>query len=202
MFFFRAITSLLGADAAVYDMTETYLKVILIFAPAFLMNNLILCFVRNDGSPQLAMTAMIAGSLSNIVLDWLFIFPCGMGIFGAVFATGLAPVISLIILSVHFIKRKNGFMLKKIRPEARFILAVLSGGLPSLITEWSSGIVMIVFNSIMLGLEGNTGVAAYGVIANLSLVVIAIYTGIAQGIQPLIKQGLRHRGFSWLKKGA
>ena len=189
VFFSEQITSLLGADAAVYDMTETYLKVILIFAPAFLMNNLILCFVRNDGSPQLAMTAMIAGSLSNIVLDWLFIFPCGMGIFGAVFATGLAPVISLIILSVHFIKRKNGFMLKKIRPEARFILAGLSGGLPSLITEWSSGIVMIVFNSIMLGLEGNTGVAAYGVIANLSLVVIAIYTGIAQGIQPLISRG-------------
>ena len=40
-----------------------------------------------------------------------------------------------------------------------------------------------------LRLEGNTGVAAYGVIANLSLVVLAIYTGIAQGIQPLISSG-------------
>lgn len=45
---------------------------------------------------------------------------------------------------------------------------------------------MIVFNMIILGLAGNTGVAAYGVVANISLVVIAIYTGIGQGIQPLI----------------
>ena len=55
-------------------------------------------------------------------------------------------------------------------------------------TEASSGIVMIVFNSIIMGLEGNVGVAAYGVIANLSLVIIAVYTGIAQGIQPLISR--------------
>lgn len=71
----------------------------------------------------------------------------------------------------------------------RLTLSILSGGVPSLVTEWSSGIVMIVFNSIILRLEGNIGVAAYGVIANLSLVVIAIYTGIAQGIQPLISNG-------------
>ena len=53
-------------------------------------------------------------------------------------------------------------------------------------TEVSSGIVIIVFNSIILNLEGNVGVAAYGVIANLSLVIMAIYTGIAQGVQPII----------------
>ena len=66
--------------------------------------------------------------------------------------------------------------------------AVLSLGLPSLVTEFSSGIVMIVLNSIILGLCGNTGVAAYGVIANLSLVVIAIFTGVAQGTQPLLSR--------------
>ena len=45
---------------------------------------------------------------------------------------------------------------------------------------------MIVFNTLLLGLAGNIGVAAYSVIANLSLVVISIYTGIAQGIQPIV----------------
>ncbi|MEG0076134.1 MAG: MATE family efflux transporter, partial [Eubacterium sp.] len=63
-----------------------------------------------------------------------------------------------------------------------------SSGLPSLITEVSSGTVIIVFNIIILKLQGNIGVAAYGVIANLSFVVISIYTGIAQGIQPLISK--------------
>ena len=45
---------------------------------------------------------------------------------------------------------------------------------------------MIIFNMLILNLEGNVGVAAYGVIANISLVVVGIYTGIAQGVQPLI----------------
>lgn len=39
---------------------------------------------------------------------------------------------------------------------------------------------------IILNLQGNTGVAAYGIIANISLVVISVYTGIAQGIQPIL----------------
>ena len=71
-------------------------------------------------------------------------------------------------------------------PEIRRFVRILSSGVPSLVTEVSSGIVIIVFNSILLNLAGNVGVAAYGVIANLSLVIIAIYTGIAQGIQPII----------------
>lgn len=64
----------------------------------------------------------------------------------------------------------------------------LSLGFPSLIAQISSGIVMITFNAIILKLEGNIGIAAYGIIANISLVVVAIYTGIAQGAQPLISR--------------
>ena len=183
-----AILTLFGAEGDVFRLAKTYLRVILLFAPAFLMNNLFLCFVRNDGAPQRSMTAMIVGSLSNVVLDWVFIFPCGMGIFGAAFATGLAPIISMLILSPHFIRKHNKFHPVKCRPQARQAGWILSSGVPSLVTEVSSGVVMIVFNSIIMNLNGNVGVAAYGVIANLSLVIIAIYTGIAQGIQPLMSR--------------
>lgn len=188
LFFSEYITSLLRADENVFDMSNTYLKVILLFAPFFLLNNVLLCFVRNDGAPHLSMAAMIGGSLSNVVLDWVFIFPCGMGIFGAVFATGLAPIISMIILSPHFIKKRNGFHFTKCRLHKRISAEILSSGVPSLVTEVSSGVVMIVFNAIILNLEGNMGVAAYGVIANLSLVIIATFTGIAQGIQPIMSR--------------
>lgn len=183
-----SILSLFGAQGRVFDMSKTYLQVILLFSPAFLLNNVLLCFVRNDGAPQLSMAAMIGGSLSNVVLDWVFIFPCRMGIFGAAFATGLAPVISLLILSPHRIRRKNQFHFVRCRAEGRRLAGILSSGVPSLVTEVSSGVVMIVFNTILLGLAGNVGVAAYGVIANLSLVVIAMYTGIAQGIQPILSR--------------
>lgn len=177
---------LLGADDTIYGMGKTYLRVLLLFAPLFMTNNLLLCFIRNDKAPQLAMAAMITGSLSNVVLDYLFMFPLGMGIFGAAFATGLAPVISISILSPFLLKKKNHFHLQKCRIVLQEIWGILSCGIPSLITEVSSGIVIIIFNILILGLAGNIGVAAYGVVANISLVVIAVYTGIAQGIQPIL----------------
>ena len=188
MVFSDVIARVLGADETIFSMTKTYLLVILMFSPVFLLNNLILCFVRNDGAPQLAMAAMICGSLSNIVLDFVFIFPCQMGIFGAALATGIAPVVSLAILSTFFLKKQNRFHLVN-QKNCRYIGQIVSGGFPSFVTEVSSGIVIVVFNGIILHLQGNIGVAAYGVVANLSLVVIAIYTGIAQGIQPIFSGG-------------
>ena len=94
MFFAGNLATILGADAQIYEMTTVYLRWLLIFAPAFIFNDVFLCFVRNDGSPQLSMTAMLIGSFSNILLDYIFIFPLHMGLFGAVFATGLSPIIS------------------------------------------------------------------------------------------------------------
>ncbi len=184
----EAVTTFLGADGAVYEMCQIYLKVLLLFSPAFLADDLLLCFVRNDGNPQLAMAAMLGGSFSNIILDYVFIFQYKMGIFGAVLATGLAPLIGIAIQSVHFICRKNTFHLVKMKMSVRNSLQLMAGGLPSLVGELSSGIVIAVFNIIMLSLQGNTGVAAYGVIANLSLVVISVFSGIAQGIQPIISR--------------
>ena len=183
--FTEEITTFLGADKEVFSMTQTYIKYILLFSPAFILNDILVCFVRNDGNPRLSMIAMLVGSFSNIVLDYIFIFPLNMGILGAVFATGLAPVISLCILSGHWITKKSQIHFVYAKPSFKFISFIVTLGVPSLITEVASGIVIIVFNSIILRVQGNVGVAAYGVIANLSLVVSSIFTGIAQGIQPL-----------------
>lgn len=186
MFLSGPLAQLLGADADVFVMTDTYLRWLLIFAPAFIMNDILLCFVRNDDSPQLSMIAMLIGSFSNILLDYVFIFPLQMGIFGAVLATGLSPVISIVMMLPHWMKKKNHFHLIRTGLRADMIKQTLSIGFPSLIAQLSSAIVMITFNAIILTLEGNTGVAAYGVTANIALVVVAIYTGLSQGVQPLI----------------
>lgn len=188
IFFSKSITAALGADSAVFNMTNTYLKVILLFSPAFILNNIFIAFIRNDGDPKLSMAGMITGSLSNVLLDYIFIFPLDMGIFGAVFATGLSPVISMCVLSMHKIKRKNDFHIVKTPPAPKLGGNICALGIPSLVSELSSGIVIIVFNTIILNIAGNTGVAAYGVVTNISLVVIAVYTGAAQGMQPLVSE--------------
>lgn len=189
-----AIADVLGADGDTAGMTTVYLRVILCFAPCFIMNNTLLAFVRNDKSPNISMAAMLTGSAANIVLDYVFMFPLSMGMFGAAFATGLAPVISMGVLSLHFLGKRNTLALRPagIRGNLwnwREAASILSPGVSSFITELSSGVVLMVFNLVILGLAGNTGVAAYGIVANLALVVTAVFTGIAQGIQPLASRG-------------
>lgn len=185
-FLSKYIVKFLGADETLLDMTDTYAKVMLLFTPAFLTNNLLQCFVRNDGKPSLSMAAMIMGSLSNVLLDYIFIFPLNMGIFGAILATGLAPIISICVLSPYLITRKNKFRFVKSKPSGTCAKEILSSGFSPFLTEATSGIVMFLFNYIILRITGNIGVAAFGVISVISLVVIAMYTGLSQGAQPIL----------------
>lgn len=188
LFFSGNLSVLLGADHNIYDMTHTYLFVLMMFSPAFIFNDIVLCFVRNDGNPRLSMLATVCGSLFNVIFDYLFIFPMHLGMLGAVLATGFSPVAGILIMSPHWLGKESGFRFQKLLPDRDSVRINLSLGFPSLLSQISSGIVMIVFNMLILHLEGNTGVAAYGVIANLSLVVLSFYVGIAQGIQPLISR--------------
>lgn len=184
----RPISILLGANAETLHLTTEYIRIILIFTPFFMCNNLLICFVRNDGSPQLSMMAMLTGSFSNIIMDYILVFPFDLGMKGAALATAASPFLSILVLSIHFIKKNNQFHLCRIRPSLKRILDICALGSSSLIAEVSSGIVMLIFNLLILNISGNIGVAAYGVIANIALVLTSMYTGISQGVQPVISQ--------------
>ncbi|MFO8069219.1 MAG: ATP-binding cassette domain-containing protein [Alkalibacterium sp.] len=103
----EAIARFSGADVQTFDATSVYLKTILSFAPFFVLNNTLLSFIRNDGDPSLAMFGMVIGSVLNVVLDYIFIFPLQMGMFGAALATSISPLISLGVLMIHYFKPKN-----------------------------------------------------------------------------------------------
>ena len=183
------LSRLLGANAETLDMTVVYLRLLLCFAPFFVTNNVMIAFVRNDGDPGRAMAGMMAGSLFNIVFDWVFIFPCGLGMFGAALATGASPIISLLVLSGHLRKPTRGFHLLRERLKPQLLPRICAPGLSSLISEIASGITLLLINLVLLRIAGNTAIAAYGVIANLALVESAIFTGLSTGVQPLISRG-------------
>ena len=182
------LSRLLGANAETLDMTAVYLRLLLCFAPFFVTNNIMIAFVRNDGEPGRAMAGMIAGSLFNIVFDWVFIFPCGLGMFGAALATGASPLVSLLVLSGHLRRPSRGFHLRRERLRPRLLPRICAPGLSSLVSELASGITLLLINLVLLRIAGNTAVAAYGVIANLALVESAIFTGLSTGVQPIISR--------------
>ena len=186
IFFTSHIAYILGARDNIHTMTNIYIKMILLFSPMFMFNNVLLGFIRNDNHPRLAMIAMLMGSLFNIIFDYIFIFPFNMGIFGAVLATVFSPIVSILILSILFIKKKNTFFIVKPNISFKKFFEISSLGISFLITELSSAFVMVAFNIIILNIAGNVGVAAYGITANIALVIIAIFTGMGQGVQPII----------------
>ena len=179
---------LLGADAGLIRMGKNYLRIILIATPFFMSNYNFTAFARNDGAPSIAMIGSISGSMFNIIFDYVFIFPVKLGFPGAALATALCPLVTMSICSTHYLGKRNqvGFRWKK--PSFRHLVSCCQLGISAFVGEMSSGVTAIVFNFLILGIAGNVGVAAYGVVANLSIVAVAIFNGLAQGVQPLISE--------------
>ena len=188
LFFSAPLTRFLGADEATFSLTETYVRLTLLFAPAYMLNAVLQGFVRNDGSPKLAMLSMLLSSGLNIALDYLFMFPLGMGMFGAVLATGLSACLSTPVLLWHFLSKRCTLLPLRAPHRGADALRLLSYGLSALIGELASAVSLLTFNLLLMRLSGPVGVAAYGVIANAALVATAIFTGLGQGVQPLASQ--------------
>lgn len=200
LLFPRPLAGLLGAEDRILPMCAVYLRTAFLFAPFFILNHILVAFVRNDGSPKLAMTAMLVGSLFNIVLDYLFLYPLNMGIFGAALATGTAPIIGIAISSIHIFSGRSQFRAVPTGLSLRKMAAVAGLGIAAFINEFSSGITLVVFNLLVMHAAGTIGVAAYGVVANLALVVLSVFTGIAQGSQPLLSHAYGMQDLSVVRR--
>ena len=103
------------------------------------------------------------------------------GMLGAVLATGMSPIFGVAIC----LTRKRGYHIGKHRIFEE-ISKISAAGFSAFIGEFSSTVVILIFNYLLLSLADSTGVAAYGIIANVALVATAVLTGAAQGVQPLI----------------
>ncbi len=200
VFYAEELTRLLGADQSIFPMTKTYLQTVLLFSGFFIMNNIFVAFVRNDNNPRIAMLGMVIGSFGNIVLDYIFIFPLQLGMLGAALATVTAPAVGLILM-IHY-WRKHSVHLRLKRPGG-FLTdwkEMIRLGFSAFVTDFSNGLVILLFNLTILGIAGNMGVAAYGVVANIALVIVAIYIGMGQGIQPLVSQAFGEKRIEDLKR--
>lgn len=184
--FLENIAMFLGADSNNIILVKEYLGSIIIFFPSFLMVYNLSILVKHENRAKLSMIAMGAGGLTNIILDYIFVFPLGLGMKGAGVATGISSVVSLLILLTHFKKREIKVNFKKFRLDKAILKVIVVIGFGSFIIEISSGIAIFLFNRKLLDMIGEIGVSSYSIISNISLMVVAIFTGICQGILPII----------------
>lgn len=194
------VASFLGADGKTFSGSKAYVQIILCFAPFFMFNNVLQNFIRNDGAPRLAMTASLLGNLFNIVFDYVFIFPCKLGMLGAALATGISPVISMLILMIFFFRKKNTFRLEKTKLSLRVFGEIISLGLASFIAEFGFGLVMMLINKLFKSLGGDTAVAAFAIVVNVFYVINAIFNGISSGTQPIISFSYGQHDFTRIRQ--
>ena len=184
--FMEEIAWMLGGTEKTMPYIMGYLPYIVWGMGAFFFSSYLQTFVRNDGAPKLAMNGVIAGGVTNIILDYVFVFPMDMGMDGAALATVIGSTLTVLILLTHFFSKKNQlhFSLKGIRPA--FLRDITINGFASFFIEVASGLTIFVFNLQLLKYTGNTGVSVFGVISNTAIVVTSLCKGINQAAQPIL----------------
>lgn len=176
----------LGTSEEIKDLFREYFSILVGFTWAFLIAGVLGCFIRNDRNPKLAMIATIVANLVNVVFDYIFIFEFNLGMRGAVMATVMSPIVNILILLTHFKTKNNSLKLCKIKFDFKLIKKILGNGFGTFILEFCRGITIFLFNNVLVRLGGNTYVAAYGILLNVSYVLICIFSGIAQSTQPIV----------------
>ena len=182
----RQIVKVLGANEALVESAACYLKYFVLFGIFFCSAMALSAFVRNDGSPKLAFWGMVSGGISNIFLDWLFIFPLNMGIKGSAIASGLGQTLSCIILLTHFIRKKGVLRMKKSHMSKEIMGEICKRGTPEFMNQLFQPITVLCYNLIVIRIFGEIGVAAFSVVYYILTISVSVFIGLTQGTQPLI----------------
>ena len=185
--FLQPLVTLLGANAATFAYCTDYLAVLLPFTPFAILQLLFQYFFVTAGKPVLGLVTTMAGGMANIVLDYLFIVPMGMGVAGAALATGIGYAIPGIFGLAYFGLCRSG-TLSLVRPRWRLDTLVSSclNGSSEMVTNLATAITTYLFNIIMMRLLGEDGVAAITIVLYAQFLLTAIYLGYASGVGPVI----------------
>ena len=185
VFFSRQITFLLGAgNELVFDKVKTYVQIILLGAPIFILNIAGAFFVRNDGRPTLSMVGMISGMGIDIILNLVFVGFMSMGVAGAAISTVIGQGVGLIIVGSHFLSKKNTLKFRFAFDSS--VCRIIKNGFGSALSFVYQFVTIIVMNHYVVQLSGPEGIVIYTVVFNLCTVSLAVFEGLSQTTQPMI----------------
>ena len=198
---------LFGASDNSIGYAIEYFNLILAFFPIYMLSNMMNAVIRADGSPAWSMASMVAGALTNIILDPVFIFGTKWGMFGAALATVIGQTVSFIITLVYFFRTKTFKLnLKSFIPNFKAFNGALQLGASSFITQMTIVIISLVCNILLAkyGAMSQYGVdipiAIIGIESKVFTVVINLVVGIVLGCQPIISYNMGAKNYGRVKE--
>ena len=185
--FARPIMSALGAEGQMEDYCVIYVRILMISLPCYILQNIFQNFFIAAEKPEMSLKLSLASGLLNVVFDYVFIVLFDWGIAGAAAATAMGEILGGIV-PVFYFARENDSRLRftKTAFYGRILLKTCTNGSSELMTSISSSIVNMLYNFRLMGLAGEDGVAAYGVIMYVNFIFSAIFIGYSIGSAPVV----------------
>ena len=187
LIFMKPVLTLFGADAQTYDFARGYVLHISYGAPFVIWSAAASFIVRAEGSSKEAMIGSMIGTVSNIVLDPVFISGFGMGAAGAAIATTIGNILASLYFVWYFLKKSTYFSIipKDFKISDGVMSRICATGFPTAIFSVLMSVSTIVLNQILVA-YGNAPVAAFGVVFKANMFITFLQLGLANGVQPLL----------------
>lgn len=176
----------LGATSMLFPYCKDYLRILLLFTPASMLQTLFQNLIVTAGKPSLGLSLSIGAGIINIILDYLFMAVLGMGVIGAALGTGIGYVIPASI-GILFFSGKRG-TLSFVKPSLRLSVLAKSyaNGASEMVSQISSAVTTFFFNRAMMKMLGENGVAAITIIIYAQFLLTTLYIGFSMGVAPVI----------------
>ena len=200
LIFIKPIIYALGASEVLLPYCYDYLWIILLFAPATILQILFQMFFITAGKPTLGLTVTIIAGVANAILDYIFMGPMNMGISGAALGTGIGFMIPAAAGMIYFCAKKG--ILHFVRPKFNLHVIIKSCtiGAAEMVTQLSTGIITFMFNILMLGYLGEDGVAAITIVTYTQFLFVAMNLGYSLGVAPIISYNYGSQNIDQLKR--
>lgn len=187
LLFMNPILSLVGASADTWELSKTYLVIVVCCGPFVLISNCYSNVIRTEGESTKAMMGTLIGNLINVILDPIFILGFGWDIAGAAIATVIGNVIGAGYYIIYFIRGNSllSIRLKDFTVKDKVASSVLAIGIPAALGSLLMSISSIVTNSQMAQ-YGDMALAGIGVAMKVTMMTGMVCIGLGQGIQPIL----------------
>ena len=191
--FLDPMLRLFGATDNTMVYAREYTSIMLIGTPFNMLGVVLSNMARTDGSPSVAMYAMLAGAFLNTILDPVYIFVFHWGVTGAAIATITSQIISAVVLVMYFVKKGKNMRYRKsiLRVDPEICRLVLPLGISSGITQIASTILQVVMNNSLVyygnqsAVGGDVALSAMGIVNKIGMILVSVCLGIGIGSQPI-----------------
>ena len=182
-----SILQYLGATEDMMGFAADYMRTLAVGSCLMLFSVVMASVVRAEGMILPGMLSNMAGTVTNLILDPVFILWFHMGVTGAAAATVIGNLVASAML-LYFIRNQSGILTLSPKPALRkpsLLFHTVAVGLPNGISSVLSGFASTFSNQI-LSAYGSGVIAAMAAAGRATMVITLIQMGICIGVSPLI----------------